>query len=187
MPNYAADHDIRQVLESGFAIPDGLDPDEVARLQRFVQTDQALEAFYQRNEPQVRPPHSDLVAAAEAAMQAYDQRSDRLPVGWQKLLVLQAGIAGSEKNLDSHEIQEWAYTRIKEDNPDWLGDFDDDVDRDMPLRWLTQYIGVDVLMARQRAAAPAPAAGDPSVSGGGCLVLTLGVVLSLALSASARR
>jgi len=83
-------------------------------------------------------------------MAAYDQRSDRLPVGWQKLLVLQAGIAGSEPNLDSFEIQDWAYTRIKEENPDWLGDFDDDIDRDMSLRWLTQVIGVQVLMARQR-------------------------------------
>src|SRR5665213_1719634 len=119
-------------------------------IKEFLRCDQVLEGFYARSEASHRPPEVDLSAAASTAMAAYDQRSDRLPVGWQKLLVLQAGIAGSEPNLDSFEIQDWAYTRIKEENPDWLGDFDDDIDRDMSLRWLTQVIGVQVLMARQR-------------------------------------
>ena len=154
MPNYRADSDIRALLESDFAIPNDLDPDEVERLQQFLRCDQVLEAFYKRSQPGQRPPEADLSGAASAAMAAYDQRSERLPVGWQKLLVLQAGIAGSEANLDSFEIKEWAYTRTKDENPGWLGNFDDDIDRDMPLRWLTQAIGVDVLMARQRMAAP---------------------------------
>ncbi|MGN6188870.1 MAG: hypothetical protein ACTHOE_08225 [Conexibacter sp.] len=161
MPNYRADPDILAVLDSHFALPPGLDPDEVERLRRFLRTDQVLEDFYRRSQPSHRPPEADLRAAAAAAMDAYDRRSDRLPVGWQKLLVLQAGIAGHDDNLDSGEIQEWAYRRIKEDNPDWLGNFDDDIDREMPLRWLTQRIGVQVLMARQWAAereqAPPPA------------------------------
>ncbi|HEY5194672.1 MAG TPA: hypothetical protein VIJ39_12480 [Solirubrobacteraceae bacterium] len=94
-------------------------------------------------------------------MAAYDQRSERLPVGWQKLLVLQAGIAGCEANLDSFEIQEWAYAAIEEENPSWLGDFDEDVDLEKPLRWLTQAIGVSVLMARQRKSTPATPAAPP--------------------------
>jgi hypothetical protein len=154
MPNYRADPDIRAVLERGFEIPGDLDPAEMARLQEFLRCDQVLEAFYARSETRQRPPEADLAAAASAAMAAYDQRSSLLPVGWQKLLVLQAGIAGSEANLDSSKIQEWAYARIKEENPNWLGNFDDDIDRDMPLRWLTQVIGVQVLMARQRMATP---------------------------------
>jgi hypothetical protein len=153
MSNYRADPDIRAVLETRFAIPRDLDAAEVARLEEFLRCDQVLEAFYARSQSSHRPPEADLSAAASTAMAAYDQRSDRLPVGWQKLLVLQAGIAGSEANLDSFEIQDWAYTRIKEENSDWLGDFDEDIDRDMPLRWLTQVIGVQVLMARQRAEA----------------------------------
>ena len=149
MPNYQADPDIGALLESHFEIPDDLEPDEVERLQRFLRCDQALEAFYRRSEPEQRPPEADLSAAASTAMAAYDQRSQRLPVGWQKFLVLQAGIAGNKWNLDSGEIQDWAYTRITEENPGWLGSFDDDIDREMPLRWLTQVIGTDVLMGRK--------------------------------------
>ena len=161
MPDYRADPDIRAILDAQFTIPGDLEPAEMARLQEFLRCDQVLEAFYARSQPSQRPPEADLSAAASAAMAAYDQRSGSLPVGWQKLLVLQAGIAGSETNLDSFEIQDWAYSRIKEENPGWLGDFDDDIDRDMPLRWLTQVIGVQVLMARQRSAAPRVAAPPP--------------------------
>lgn len=154
MPNYRADPDIRAVLDTKFAIPGDLDPAEVARLQEFLRCDRVLEAFYARSQPSQRPPEADLSAAASTAIAAYNERSDRLPVGWQKLLVLQAGIAGSEASLDSSEIQDWAYTRISEENPDWLGDFDRDIDRGMPLRWLTQVIGSQVLMARQSTAEP---------------------------------
>jgi hypothetical protein len=161
MPNYRADPDIRAVLEANFTIPADLDPAEAGRLQEFLRCDQALETFYASNQPGHRPPETDLAAAASAAMAAYDQRSERLPVGWQKLLVLQAGIAGCEANLDSFEIQEWAYAAIEEENPSWLGDFDEDVDLEKPLRWLTQAIGVSVLMARQRKSTPATPAAPP--------------------------
>lgn len=69
------------------------------------------------------------------------------PLAGRSSWVLQAGIAGNKWNLDSGEIQEWAYTRVTEENPGWLGGFDGDIDRDMPLRWLTQVVGTDVLMA----------------------------------------
>jgi hypothetical protein len=173
MPNYRADEDIRAVLDSGFRIPSDLEPDEVDRLKQFLRCDQVLEVFYKRrSQPEHRPPEADLRAAASAAMVAYDQRSDRLPVGWQKLLVLQAGIAGSERNLDSYEIQEWAYTRVKEEHPDWLGDFDDDIDRDKPMRWLSQEIGLEVIMARQRLAEPSPSSVGKAANGG-CAVMVL--------------
>ena len=149
MPNYQADPDIRAVLESRFRIPEDLDELESRRLKEFLRCDQVLEVFYRENPVSVRPPEEDLRAAAATAMAAYNNRSERLPVGWQKFLVLQAGIAGSPDNLDSYEIQDWAYTRIAEENPDWLGDFDEDVDREKPLRWLTQLVGVRVLMARE--------------------------------------
>jgi hypothetical protein len=158
MPNYMADPDIRTIAQDGrFAIPGDLDQAEINRLHRFLECDQVLEAFYRENSPSVRPPEDDLRAAAESAMAVYDQRSPRLPVGWQKFAVLQAGIAGSPDNLDSSEIQDWAYTRIKEENSDWLGDFDEDIDRDMPLRWLTQLVGFGVVNRRQLMAKPPPA------------------------------
>jgi hypothetical protein len=150
MPQYMADPDIRTILEDGrITIPGDLDAAEAARLHRFLECDQVLERFYKQNPASVRPPEADLKAAAESAMAVYDQRSERLPVGWQKFAVLQAGIAGSPDNLDSSEVQEWAYARITEENPDWLGDFDDDIDRDKPLRWLTQLIGFGVLNRRR--------------------------------------
>ncbi len=153
MPKYRADPDIRAVLESHFEIPGDLDPAEVERLQQFLRCDQVVGYGCRRSQAEARPSEADLSAAASAAMTAYDERSERLPLGWQKLLVLQAGIAGSEPYLDSSVIQDWAYTRIEE-NPDWLGDFDEEIDHAMPLRWLTETIGVDVFMARQAMAEP---------------------------------
>lgn len=150
MPDYMADPDIRTITKDGrFVTPDDLDGAEADRLNRFLECDQVLEVFYRQNPSTVRPPERDLEAAAETAMAVYDQRSARLPVGWQKFAVLQAGIAGCPDNLDSSKVQEWAYTRITEENPSWLGDFDDDVDRGMPLRWLTQLIGFGVLNRRR--------------------------------------
>jgi len=158
MPNYQADPDIREVLESRFAFPNGIDAAEAERLEQFLRSDQVLERFYKQSSPTERPPESDLLAAAATARAAYDNRSELLSVGWQKFLVLQAGIAGSPDNLDSFEIQDWVYTQIVDENSDWLGDFDDDVDRERPLRWLTQLIGLRVLLARESApAAEAPA------------------------------
>lgn len=151
MPNYRADPDIAEIMARGLALPDYLDAAEAERVSAFARCDQALEEHY-RTGGGSRPPETVLRAVAQTAMAAYDQRSDRLPVGWQKLLVLQAGIASCQDNLDDFEIQEWAYTRIKDHHPEWLGDFDDDLDQEKPLRWLTQLIGFQVLAARNRAA-----------------------------------
>ena len=157
MPNYGADPDIRTILQDGrLTIPDELGPAEAERLHRFLKCDQVLERFYRENPPSVRPPEGALEDAAESAMAVYDQRSEQLSVGWQKFAVLQAGIAGSYDNLDSARIQEWAYARIAEENPEWLGDFDRDIDLDMPMRWLVQLIGVGVLNRRRLMAEPAP-------------------------------
>jgi hypothetical protein len=152
VPNYRADPDIREVLDSGFEIPDALEPSEVARLSDFLRCDQTLEAVWARD-PAARVMHPDLRALAEAAMTAYDERSDQLPVGWQKLLVLRAGVAASTYNLDDSQIQEWVYTRIVEENRDWLGDIDADLAQDMPLRWVERDIQADVLAIRAMKAA----------------------------------
>lgn len=149
MPSYQRDPDIRAVLETGFAIPDGLDAAEVARLRTFLSCDQELERFYAVSQPRQRAPAPVLEAAASAAMAAYDQRSDRLPVGWQKLLVLRAGIAGCSQNLDSSKIEDWAYTRIIEENPSWLESYDGEVENEPPLHWLRHMLEPEVLAIRR--------------------------------------
>jgi hypothetical protein len=147
LPNYRADPDIREVLDGGIKIPTDLDPLEVACLEEFWRRDQILEALWAR-EPGARAPYPDLEALASAAMVAYEERSKRLPLGWQKLLVLRAGVAGSTQNLDDAKIQEWVYTRVVEENPGWLGDLDADLAHEMPLRWLERDIRADVLAIR---------------------------------------
>ncbi len=87
VPDYRADPDLRALLESGLALPPELEAAEVARLERFLAADQVLERFYRRGRPEERPPEADLEAAAATAMEAYNQRSPQLPVGWQKFLV----------------------------------------------------------------------------------------------------
>lgn len=148
MLDYKADPDIQAIMADGrLTIPDELDEAEAGRLDRFLTCDQVLERFYRENPPSVRPPENDLRAAAETAMAVYDQRSERLSVGWQKFAVLQAGIAGSPDNLDSADVQEWAYCRLEE-NPNWLTHEDTGFDR-KPLDWLGQVIGAGVLFRRQ--------------------------------------
>jgi len=147
--DYKADPDIRAIMADGrLTIPRDLDEAEAGRIHRFLTCDQVLERFYRENPQSVRPPANDLRAAAETAMAVYDQRSEHLSVGWQKFVVLQAGIAGSPENLDSAEIQEWAYSRIEE-NPDWLVHEDVALDEAKPLNWLREIIGGGVLLRRQ--------------------------------------
>ncbi len=142
------DPDIRAIIESGFAIPPGLEASEVDRLREFLRWDQEMEQFDRAN-PTARAPVSLLSGLALAAMAAYDERSDRLPVGWQKLLVLRAGIAGSSQNLDSADIEEWAYTRITEENPDWVVPSDEGPENEPPLGWLRHVLELEVLPIRQ--------------------------------------
>jgi len=135
VPNYRADPDIRAILSDGvLKVPSDLDPAEAERLDLFLRRDQVLEGYYSRGQ---QPPTEDLIAAAMAAMAVYDERTDRLSVGWQKFAVLQAGLAGID--LDSGEIMEWAY-RLCKGNAGWLGNFDDDIDREMPLRAMMQAV-----------------------------------------------
>jgi hypothetical protein len=149
MPHYHRDPDILALLESRFAIPSHLDAAEVDRLQTFLRHDHELERFYATCRPGQRPPIPMLEAVASAAMTAYDQQSDQLPVGWQKLLVLRAGIAGSSHNLDSAEIEDWAYTRITEENPSWIVPWDEGPENEPPLNWLIHILAPEVMAIRR--------------------------------------
>jgi hypothetical protein len=143
------DPDIRKVLESGFTTPPGLSSEEVDRLREFLRWDQEMERFDRSHPDARRAPNPLLKGLAAAAMAAYDQRSARLPLGWQKLLVLRAGIAGCSQNLDSAEIEEWAYTRITEENPDWIVPWDEGPENEPPLNWLRHILALEVIPIRQ--------------------------------------
>jgi len=178
MPNYLRDPDIRAVIESGFEIPPGLEPSEADRLREFLRWDQEMEQF-DRAHPGARAPETLLRALATAAMAAYDQRSDRLSRGWQKLLVLRAGIAGYSENLDDFKIEDWAYTRITEENPDWIVPWDEGSENEPPLNWLRHVLALEVLRIRQfrqeeKEGKVGP--GTVGASASGCLIATLGVV-----------
>jgi hypothetical protein len=135
MPNYHADPDIGSIFQDGrIEIPGDLDPGEASRLALFMRRDRVVVEAFRQNE---RPTEDALRASIQAAIAVYTQRSERLSVGWQKFVVLQAGLLGIE--LDSADVMEWAY-RVCKHTPGWLGDFDQDIDRDMPLREMTQLI-----------------------------------------------
>ncbi len=116
-------------------------------------------------------------------MAAYDRRSDRLPLGWQKLLVLRAGIAGSTRNLDDPEIEDWAYTRITE-NPDWLVPYEGETENEPPLNWLRQVLAPEVLRMRRFKQEESEGTVGPvgaGASGSGCLVALVGLVAVIQL------
>lgn len=152
--NYRADPDIRDILGGGeFVIPSDIGPEEGSRLRDFLTCDQVIERRRRGGE---RPTDDELMASARAAMAVYEHRTERLPVGWQKFAVLQAGLAGID--ADSFEVQRWAYQLCKS-NSGWLGDFDDDVDREMPLRDMTQQVSPFALIEESPAPAPPPKRG----------------------------
>ena len=123
-----------------FGIPEDLDPDEAFRLNRFLTCDQALEGHYRQGS---RPSDEELRSAAVAARAVYDERTERLSVGWQKFAVLQAGIAGID--LDDPEIIRWA-NGICKGRDGWLGDIDVDLVQERPLRAMIQEMPLSAFL-----------------------------------------
>jgi hypothetical protein len=97
------------------------------------------------------------------------------------------GIAGLPENLDSFEVQAWAYSAIHDEHRGWLGDFDNEIDRDMPMRWLSQAIGLRVIMARQRRAEEQPAQAAGKAAGNGCAVAAVSILPLVAAALSGAR
>jgi hypothetical protein len=179
MTNYMYDPDIRAVLESGFAIPPGLEATEVDRLREFLRWDQDMERFDRSHPDGGRAPYPLLRGLAGAAMAAYDQCSDRLPIGWQKLLVLRAGIAGCTQNLDDSKIEDWAYTIITDESRGWLVSYEGTPENEPPLNWLLHVLEPEVLRMRRFKQKEMEGKVSPSnvdVAGSGCLVAVLGAI-----------
>jgi hypothetical protein len=114
---------------------------ENARLELFLRRDLVLEGCYSRGQ---QPSDAELRRSADVAMAVYDRRTKLLSLGWQKFAVLQAGLAGID--LNSTEIMEWAYGICK-GNDGWLGDFEIESEREMPLLTMVQEMPVAMIMS----------------------------------------
>jgi len=146
--DYRADPDIEDIGDAGdagdagvFSIPAGLGFVENARLELFLRRDLILEGCYSRGQ---QPSDAELRRSADVAMAVYDRRTKLLSLGWQKFAVLQAGLAGID--LDSSEIMEWAY-EICKGNDGWLGAFEIEGEREMPLLTMVQEMPVAMIMS----------------------------------------
>jgi hypothetical protein len=133
--NYRADPDIAATIVGGtYQIPAELDNDERARIERFCRADMAVDAALDLH---VKPAAADLAELQAAGRALYEQRTERLPIGWQKLAVLSTGMAAIDS--ESASTAKWAYN-VCEKSPGWLGNFDDDIREQKPLREFSRSV-----------------------------------------------
>lgn len=116
MVDLRLDSDVSDAMQNGLeAIADG---DERNRVKEFLLAVNA-------NRAAVSPAGCEAVAAAGRA--AYDGRTPELHRGWQKVILVETGLAGEQlEHHDSgrsHEIMKWSYDHCKT-----LGYTIDDVD-----------------------------------------------------------
>lgn len=110
-------------------------------MELFLRRDLVLEGCYSRGQ---QPSDAELRRSADVAMAVYDRRTELLTLGWQKFAVLQAGFAGID--LDSSKIMEWAYAICK-GNDGWLGNFEIESEREMPLLTMVQEMPTAMIMS----------------------------------------
>lgn len=116
MVDLRLDSDVSDAMQNGLeAIADG---DERNRVKEFLLAVNA-------NRAAVSPAGCEAVAAAGRS--AYDSRTPDLHRGWQKVILVETGLAGEQlEHHDrgrSHEIMKWSYDHCKT-----LGYTIDDVD-----------------------------------------------------------
>lgn len=116
MVDLRLDPDVSDAIQIGVdAISDA---DERARVSEFL-------SAVSDNRSGVTPARCEAVASA--ARTAYDLRTPDLHVGWQKVILVETGLAGEQledhDRTRSNEIMKWSYDRCKT-----LGYTIDDVD-----------------------------------------------------------
>jgi len=116
MVDLRLDPDVSSAIQSGVeAIADSAERSRVNDFLRAVNTNRAG----------VTPAGCEAVAAAGRA--AYEGRTPDLPLGWQKVILVETGLAGEQlehhDTARSHEIMKWSYGHCKA-----LGYTIDDVD-----------------------------------------------------------
>lgn len=122
-----------------------------------------------------------LEAVAAAGREAYDNRTPELHLGWQKVILVETGLAGERlENYDSersYEVMKWSYDHCKTH-----GYSIDDVDKGTPMGKYMYNINLAII-ANMPLPTVKPAAGSASdvasASGTGCLIATLSVVATL--------
>jgi hypothetical protein len=116
MVDLRLDSDVSDAIQSGVdAIADGDERDRVNEFLRAVNANRAA----------VSPAGCEAVAAAGRT--AYDGRTPDLHRGWQKVVLVETGLAGEQlehhDSQRSHEIMKWSYDHCKT-----LGYTIDDID-----------------------------------------------------------
>jgi hypothetical protein len=123
MVDLRLDADVSEALESG--VGSIADPAERESVSGFLEAVNAS-----RSEPNVER----LEAVAAAGQEAYESRTPELHLGWQKVILVETGLAGERlEGQDSHrsyEIMLWSYDHCKEH-----GYSIDDVDKGR--RWVS--------------------------------------------------
>jgi hypothetical protein len=161
------DADVAEAVESGVGLI--VDPAERNRVSHFLE---AVNAG--RSDPSVER----LEAVAVAGQEAYESRTPELHLGWQKVILVETGLAGERlESQDSHrsyEIMLWSYDHCKEH-----GYSIDDVDKGTPMGKYMYNINLAIIANMPIPPPPSTAGsarGAATASGSGCLIAILSFV-----------
>jgi hypothetical protein len=159
------DPDVQEALESGVASI--ADPAERERISKFLSSVNAA-----RSEVRVE----QLEAVAAAGQEAYETRTAELHLGWQKVILVETGLAGEQlehhSKQRSYEIMKWSYDHCKTH-----GYTIDDVDKGTPMGEYMYNINLAIIANMPLPTPPVSAAsGAASASGSGCLIATISIL-----------
>ena len=162
------DPDVREALEGGVAFI--VDPTERERVSNFLSAVNAARA-------EVRVEQLETVTAA--GQEAYETRTAELHLGWQKIILVETGLAGEQlehhDRQRSYEVMKWSYDHCKQH-----GYTIDDVDKGTPMGKYMYNINLAIIANMPPPTPPVGSASGPATaSGAGCLIATLGVVPAL--------
>jgi hypothetical protein len=170
MADLRFDADVSEALESG--VTSIVNPAERERISNFLETVNAS-----RSEASVER----LEAVAAAGREAYESRTAELHLGWQKIILVETGVAGERlehhDSQRSYEVMKWSYDHCKTH-----GYSIDDVDKGTPMGEYMYNINLAIIANMPPPTAQATAgsaSGAAAASGSGCLIATLSVVAVL--------
>jgi hypothetical protein len=164
------DSDVNEALRNG--VGSIVDAAERERVSNFLGTVNAS-----RSGPTVER----LEAVAAAAQVAYENRTPELHLGWQKIILVETGLAGEQlehqDSYRSYEIMIWSYDHCKAH-----GYTIDDVDEGTPMGEYMYNINLAIIAVMPLPPPPTPGASSSvaASSGSGCLVVTLSITAALA-------
>ncbi|HUA74705.1 MAG TPA: hypothetical protein VL988_08090 [Solirubrobacteraceae bacterium] len=165
MVNIKHDPDVREALERG--VNSIADPVERERISNFLNAVNAA-----RSEVAVEL----LEAVAAAGQEAYEARTAELHLGWQKVILVETGLAGEqlERNSQqrSYEVMKWSYDHCKEH-----GYTIDDIDKGTSMGEYMYNINLAIIANMPPPTLPAGSAtGAVKASSTGCLIATLSIL-----------